>query len=286
MIEGSTSAEQLFYGELLDQESTETLLPILARNLRLLENEEGAVVGRACIAPIESYLSAYPGVITVGGLRANELYNVCGILAGDPVRAARDMAIPIVDPEKLSIWATEQAALLSQSGLAPNIGVVAAAVVRTLGGHTENLPVAQTSSGWVTFADISERKQLPDGKPLPQEVIVVQKAEIANMKFEKFELHPNVLSTEMTTSLTTELYTVGAEWPAPETTGENRTLASWILEALAIAWNADTQILQEQVDRQHNTPFPAREVREIGVGDGKVMTSTSAYTIRNPNSSS
>jgi hypothetical protein len=111
-------------------------------NLRDLTLSDGALVGRALLDPG----GTVPGAIVVGGLRAAGVKNIGGVLLGEPVSATRQAARPLVPPEVLAAWASEQATLL-----APRVeggeAVVAAELVFFCGGDPGPLPIALTPEG-------------------------------------------------------------------------------------------------------------------------------------------
>ena len=87
-----------------------------ALNLRIINDEAGVVVGRACInagfADLRLRSADLSGLVAVGGLEASSLTGICGILVGKPTRAARDDAEPLVSRDALRGWAEEQIALV------------------------------------------------------------------------------------------------------------------------------------------------------------------------------
>jgi hypothetical protein len=89
-----------------------------AANLRVLRERDGTAVGRACIAigvgtgRTLGRRAGIGGAVTIGGLKSTRLQGIVGVLTGTSERAARDMAMPVVSPETLSAWATEQASLV------------------------------------------------------------------------------------------------------------------------------------------------------------------------------
>ena len=79
-----------------------------AENLRILNDSDGAPVGRACVGLDERqerssvHRAALRGAVTIGGLTASRLYGIAGLLAGTSERAARDHATPVVSDDALS----------------------------------------------------------------------------------------------------------------------------------------------------------------------------------------
>ncbi|MCD4846236.1 MAG: ATP-binding protein, partial [Methanosarcinales archaeon] len=181
-IDGITLLKRVIRLKNIDNHSlTQEYLNILKNHLQLLKNSSGEIVGRACIFNSNShgkYLYNY-GIVTVGGFRASELSGIVGILLGEPYRASRDIAIPIIEQNILGEWATKQAGLivtvLSDSERLSNI----ASVIKCLGGYTGDLPIALSSKGWVSSKDISECKNTPE------EVIIVQDASLSLAQKEK-----------------------------------------------------------------------------------------------------
>lgn len=73
----------------------------LGRNLRMLKDEQGTIVGRAALSIRSHSLHFHSdsdddfmtGIVTVGGLRSTRLSGVPGVMVGEPMRAARDDAV-------------------------------------------------------------------------------------------------------------------------------------------------------------------------------------------------
>ena len=101
--------------------------------MRQLKSADGEVFGRATISP-DSYWNPGAGWVTVSGLRANRLSNVQGVLSGEAITAARDVALPLVPKDVLSAWATEQAELLVETRIDEERKANAAETVLECGG--------------------------------------------------------------------------------------------------------------------------------------------------------
>jgi histidine kinase/DNA gyrase B/HSP90-like ATPase len=133
--------------------------------LRTLKDADGNIFGRAKISGrAPSYWGADPGWVTVSGLRANRLANVDGILAGEAITVARDLAIPIVPKEVLASWATEQAMLILNARLEDETKARAAEIVLECGGEIGRLPIVKWAGQWLNSeefaAKISDKREL------------------------------------------------------------------------------------------------------------------------------
>lgn len=138
-------------------------------NLRLLINEIGEKVGRACIVlqhwGWNELVPAVPilkGAATIGGLFSCSLSGIAGFLTGTSERAARDVAKPLVSAAVLSSWASEQADLVTQLFDEPEYQMSCAGVIRRCGGDTKNLPIAYFQGAWISYPEIVQTKNLPD----------------------------------------------------------------------------------------------------------------------------
>lgn len=120
-------------------------------NLRDLRLADGTLVGRAFLDPGETV----PGVVTVGGLRTTGVKSIGGVLLGDPTSASRHVGRPLVPPEVLSDWASEQATLL-----APKVegaeALRAGELVFFCGADPGSLPIAFTTDGPLTTAEAAD----------------------------------------------------------------------------------------------------------------------------------
>ena len=116
--------------------------------MRCLKDASGRIYGRASIYPNEYPFEAR-GYLTVGGLRATKISNIEGVLLGTCLTAARDSALPLVTAEVLSVWASEQAQLISASRFCDEDKAACAEVVLECGGAISQLPVALWGEEWV-----------------------------------------------------------------------------------------------------------------------------------------
>lgn len=128
--------------------------------MRPLEGDDGRIYCRATIWP-ERYRSFFEpsgiGWITIAGLRANRLSNIYGVLLGEAVTAARDVANPLVDAKTLAAWATEQATLISATVTDEEIQAKAAEVVLECGGDVGELKILKWGSEWLSSDEFRYR---------------------------------------------------------------------------------------------------------------------------------
>ena len=260
-------------------------LDILKNNLQLLKNSSGDIVGRACIFSTNYSHEKYRhinGIVTLGGFRANELSGIVGILLGEPYRASRDIAIPIVEQNKLNEWATEQAGLIVKNLSDPERLSNIASIIKRLGGHIGDLPIALSSKGCVSSKDISERKNTPE------EILIVQDAtlHIAQREKGKIILNDNVYAVDVgRPGIFQGSNTSFINWPEFEIVHDNKhwrfhiyTLVGSIIEALSINWSCS---VQEIVDSMEFYDDEKEIKREIGKVDGKPVE-LRVKIIRNP----
>jgi hypothetical protein len=226
------------------------------RNLRLLHGPAGEVLGRATITFMWKYGPGYsPGVIVNGGFRIDKLESIAGVLVGSPQSAARESALPRVEPKELARWATEQGKLWQRESLPTESLNEVAQVVRNCGGEVMGLPIAFTDTGWLTPEDIARREWGP-------EVVLVQPSdvglEISDGEFARqyllvmdrqySQLHANILVVEQLGRSLLHPNWLGTLPPWPGTNEDKLhgiipkgTLARAAVEALARAWGVETE---------------------------------------------
>ena len=260
--------------------------------LRLMKNSSGQVVGRACVfqrmSATKSRFGQYErfvgGVVTVGGFRSCQVSGICGVLAGKPHTAARNIGVPLAGQDVLRLWASEQAALIVPASLGSEDQVECAATVRALGGSTQQLHIAEDASGWKSAEEIS--KERIDG-----EVLIVQDAALHLARMERGEivLHRNVFAVNpgMPGILQTERHDLWIDWPPPSGSDggwnsnwrfHSRTLQGVVMEAIATAWG--TPLAQVLKVSQQSTDKKAIE-REIGRCNGTPVV-LSVAVLRRP----
>lgn len=261
----------------------------VSANLRPLRDNSGAVIGRACITRPQGQTSLGPrrvpppGVVIVGGLRACGLTSIVGVLVGQPFRAARDLAIPVVEPQELARWATEQADLIPSVFGSPEEQVQCAQIVRVCGGDTRDLPIALSQRGWLTFGDIWAWESLPD------EVLVVGRGEVEHRRtIGDLALHDNVLAIDHGRPGIIEAPSWamrGEQWPRPESPAQGaelydqQTLRGAVIGALAQAWSVTPEAVRNaSLFADNNTP---ENQREVGLVNGQPVRMR-VYIIRNP----
>ena len=135
-----------------NEKSTTSSFPLM----RPMVDANGTVFGRAAISTREWWAQA-PGRVTVSGLRANRLSNLEGVLAGEAITAARDVAVPIVPREVLSAWATEQARLFANARVDDESKAIAAEIVLECGGDIGLLPIACWAGEWLNAEELGAR---------------------------------------------------------------------------------------------------------------------------------
>lgn len=226
---------------------------ISAPLLRVLHDSEGEVVGRAAILG-ESYGSV---VVTVGGLRADELDAAVGIFLGTTDRATRDWADLLANYSSLKAWASDQAFLIAATDRSLQQKQVCATTVIKYGGEPGELPIAKRRDELVNFETLSRWKDAPD------EVAVVSLSQaVAGSVYEDLLLHPHVL-------LASE--SGGIRFPQRK---KHWSVREWIFKALANAWGCDREDIQV---------LGVPEAYEIGMKEGIPMRFRNLAVLRRPN---
>ena len=123
-----------------------------------VEDANGQVFGRAFISPRQfGSFGEARGWVTISGLRAARLRNVQGVLLGEAVTAARDVARPLATKEAVAAWASKQAEMIAASVKDEERQARSAEVVLECGGEIGDLKVVKWGSDWLT-ADEFEKK--------------------------------------------------------------------------------------------------------------------------------
>jgi len=100
--------------------------------------------------------SSFSAPLVVGGARSSvSLRHAAGIILGKPTRAARDLAVPLLEAKDFGSWATRQASTLNNSlREVPRDTLVS--LIAELHGQTGNLHIAESCVGKMTFLDVLE----------------------------------------------------------------------------------------------------------------------------------
>lgn len=226
--------------------------------LQIIDGPDKHPLGRAAIfhtggiSGLEYPRSPF-GIITVGGLRVNEVEGIAGVLVGCVERAARDWAVPLVRADELATWSSKQAKLIHESVPDPRLQLTCAASVLAYGGDPGELPIAKRGSEFVNREALAQREDAP-------EEIVLFPFHLDHLMIADggLSLHPNVLGIyEMS----------GINLPRQV---DSRSPVDLIMEALAIAWGCTPEelrvshILQEyEVGSRGGEPQKSWEVRII-----------------------
>ena len=235
-----------------DAESIE----IIAKNLTLIKDEAGNVIGRAAVYKQDYVVNfsaerIYSGTVTVGGFSTSDITGIPGILVGTSHRASRDVGVPIVNNKVLSDWATHQAQLLSNSLLNKPVEVHtdSAAVIRYMGGKTLDLKIASYGKQFVTYneaveiikkSDISEFFMLSDTSFFLHEKYGSTEIELLDNVFVVSMGTPGVLQTRN--------HHINDRWP--DLPWIYQGLESLLIQAFAEAWDVPVDSLIQK-GRKH-----------------------------------
>ena len=208
-------------------------------NIRLFKDAEGRVIGRACLMPN----LGDDGVVTVGGLRSASLSGIIGILAGTSLRAGRDDALPLVAPNVLAMWATEQAELISSRESNKGYKLDCAQYVWRCNGKTGPLPIAMNQGSWLTYDDIANNKNLP-----PELLLLDSSQYVETSKYKtQVEFKSNVFFSNIFSVASILHSRDHYDWPHV-TRNEfdydffyNQTLAGAIIDAAAKSWGVSVE---------------------------------------------
>jgi hypothetical protein len=139
------------------EEHADQLAEEIAGNLRPIYRPDGTIAGRMALLPDSSrFTLGQAGALLVGGLRVEDMRNLVGVLEGVGPTVARDHAQADVELEEIARWATEQSTLFSEFTSEPHDLMTAANAISEMGGQTGDLPICETSDGFLGFADLVE----------------------------------------------------------------------------------------------------------------------------------
>lgn len=235
-----------------------------AENLRLIKDQNGEVLGRACIsigfAGFRDDQIDTTGSLVVGGLAASLLSGIAGVLLGTPERASRDVARPLASKEALAVWAEEQADLVPHLWATEEFQMSCAQNIRICGGNTRSLPIARFMGKWVSAFDI-EQMNLPDSIILLDDFTARYRLE----HLSDFVLHSNVFVTNVSglpavfQSDHVRSYGGNGEGVLP------LTLSGAVIESIAKAWVVGVETLMKKNDlkRESNVSIGMDSAKDI-----------------------
>ncbi|MDD5007383.1 MAG: ATP-binding protein [Syntrophorhabdaceae bacterium] len=116
--------------------------------MRPIPGRSKELYGRAFIRPERWFYESNGGWVTISGLRSQRLANVQGVLMGEAVTAARDVARPLVTKDALAEWATEQAHLIAEGIADEEQQARSAEVILECGGDIGNLAIVKWHGEW------------------------------------------------------------------------------------------------------------------------------------------
>lgn len=257
-------------------------------DLKPVYSPQGEVVARIAIAPpiIVADLHEYPNSddirgrerisinapLVVGGVRAKTvMQNYAGLVVGKTLRAARDVAVPVISAQGFSTWATDQAKLWNPSW--DNHMRKGSESLVSLHADPGNMPVGETLSGEVTYEQLVEYcKKL-------SRVILLQDAAWSNYCREnagQCELredvilmnpgYPSVLSEGRSSNSGRDF--VLYDWAGhfqDENVVPSNSMTGVIIRAVAQAWNIDEAELHPIYAQRKRDD--KRRIEDVGVSE-------------------
>lgn len=238
----------------LEQEEP-TVFNLLCDNLRLLREESGEIVGRACLykREMDFRYNSICGIITVDGFLTAELSGIIGVLSGNTERASRDIAIPIVSVSELNRWCVEQAQLLLDMHCPEETQVEIADFYCTLSQTATDLKLVRWKDGFANFAQIRESAQ----EKKYDKYILVQDAAVSIWEREnkkKISLLENVYVCSMGMPGILQMrYVRGMEsWPRDYVFTHKKlycaVVEEHIINAISQGWNCPIEMLLEHTE--------------------------------------
>lgn len=243
-----------YYNEL--SKTKKQLLMTLSKNMTLLKEDDGRIVGRLCLYKEEYKIEetfTTMGKVTIGGMQSSELTGLFGILVGKSDRASRDVGIPVVSTTKIKNWASDQANLLAKLNLDYNTEIECSSVIRCLGGNTSTLKIAHHKQGIINYEELKTiiRETNYDS------YLVVQDAAISNYERNnncKIDFFDSVIWVTMGTPgiLQTRNIDYYIDWPEYDSSIEewfdSRSLEGKIKEAFSEVWQKSINDIRKVSD--------------------------------------
>lgn len=226
----------------------------------------GQVLGRAALSAEMTAFEDHDfdvGIITVGGFRSCALSGISGVLVGSPIRAARDVAVPLVPYPILKEWAESQRERYVREECPMETKCGIGVVLQSLGLQPTGLPVALNNSGWRTCEQIAEDASLFEEFLLAGSTIIGLEIGLNN----KAELNANVLITFNTSNICVQSggnvdWPPRRDWKSVYRDFYPNTLQAAVIEALANGWQCTMlEVLEAST--------PRAEPRVIGAFSGR-----------------
>lgn len=214
---------------------------LICKNIRMMREEDGSVVGRGCICN-RWMLHNISGLVTVDGLETTGLFGIAGILKGTTKRASRDVAIPIASKYAIDKWVEEQDQLFASSKVDIEDQLEISHLACTLSSKVISLKIAKWKDNYVNYHEIVEIVKRQDC----HQYYIVQDAAVNNYEREKnlkIDLAHNVFACAAGCPViiqTEGLYRF-VDWPDPpqmETSSYSsvNVIYKRVLEAISEAW--------------------------------------------------
>ena len=232
-------------------------------NIRDIKNDNGDLIGRACITTLSNFNISIPGMVTVGGLSANVLRGISGILSGKTLRASRDVSDILIPEDKLSQWASEQAPLIENFYPDKRDQCSCAHIILICGGEPGTLPVGKLNDEWVTLDQLKEKNKFDSILIIHHYMLTDAIKNLTNV-----ELAPNILTTESTyyqDIISTRRMSIGQRQSNLFRNNQSNTTNS-LLSSIAESWDIPPKLLIDNFDRGNF------EILPIGNGsNGPIM---------------
>lgn len=257
------------------------LIQRLASHLAVLQNPAGDPVARvALLGPFARdeirYSADLLSTVTAGTARSRSgVYGTAGVFKGAPVRAARDVAIPTIDPEIIAAWATREAqrraAEFESIGGRRHWAREIASDVEELGGDSGPLRPWHTAAGWLTHEELIRWLEARD------ELLVVHPIH-EHIRFGDQDVptepEENVVFLELGRRLALSSNDF-VHWPFEPDPFYEGGLPGRLVQAIVRAWgrHAEEVIAELQV---------REETRVVAAYEGKLLESEVPVVVRTP----
>ncbi len=260
---------------------SQEIIKRLSQNIRPLL-DSGGVVGRCSVLPYGlipeftnfSEPGAFPGAVVVGGLRSAQMMRIAGLLTGKPLTAARRDAIPLVSKEELKNWATAQASVASSLTRDDAHLTEYADIVAQFGGDTNDLPIAQFRSRFMSKREISSLSDLPN------ELLLLDDGAFYRLRESVPDLELNSDIFLITFGRGGIIWANYSTWPMPDYEGifDENTIPWLVLKSIGNAWKlSDDWTSKDFIDALQRS----NDLRLVGSANGSAI-SARAIVLKKP----
>lgn len=249
------------------QKTHPDIYELFKRDIKLIKDDEGVIVGRACLFANDYRhgIGVSQGIVTVDGIRTNTLRGIVGVLKGDTAVASRDMAIPVISQEILDQWVEEQSKLIIESDCSEENQLDNSLIAYTLSSKKNELKIARWKDTYLNYDEIVALVK----KEKCERYYIVQDAEVYICEREnkqRIDLNDNVLVCAAGTPgiLQNVRSYERVTWPENDDTYTCAVIKLQILKAFSEAWDCSIEDVLQKAQLSTDDVTYREEIGSIG----------------------